>query len=84
MEGNRGKWGLSREGNRGMEDNCAEVVEQSMGARNRVGIGLSYRPARFRRLAGWAPEMFKNTGSEQERGLKEQGKREGGVPAGGI
>ncbi len=24
---------------------CAEIVEQYMGARNRVGIGLSYRPA---------------------------------------
>ncbi len=23
---------------------CAGIVEQSMGARNRVGIGLSYRP----------------------------------------
>jgi hypothetical protein len=26
-------------------------LEQSKGARNRVGIGLSHRPARLRRLA---------------------------------
>ncbi len=31
---------------------CAGILEQSMGARNRVGIGLSYRPARLQRLAG--------------------------------
>ncbi len=30
---------------------CAGIVEQSMGAKNRVGIGLSYRPARLHRLA---------------------------------
>jgi hypothetical protein len=28
----------------------AGILEQSLGARNRVGIGLSYRPARLRRL----------------------------------
>ncbi len=28
--------------------NCAGILEQSMGARNRLGIGLSYRPARAR------------------------------------
>ncbi len=27
--------------------NCAGILEQSMGARNRGGIGLSYRPARL-------------------------------------
>ncbi len=27
---------------------CAKILEQSMGARNRVGMGLSYRPARAR------------------------------------
>ncbi len=44
------------------------IFKQSMGARNRRGIGLSYRPARLHRLAefipwidSWAP--FKNTGS---------------------
>jgi hypothetical protein len=31
------------------------ILEQSMGARNRVGIGLSYRPARLHRLAGSIP-----------------------------
>jgi hypothetical protein len=29
---------------------CAGILEQSMGARNRVGIGLSYWPARLHRL----------------------------------
>ncbi len=30
---------------------CAGIFEQSIGARNRVGIGLSYRSARLHRLA---------------------------------
>jgi|LakMenEpi03Aug12_release.lakeMendotaPanAssembly.Ray.scaffolds.fasta_scaffold1077138_1 hypothetical protein len=30
---------------------CAVILEQSMGARNRIGIWLSYRPARLHRLA---------------------------------
>ncbi len=30
---------------------CAGIFKQSMGARNRVGIGLSYRPASLNRLA---------------------------------
>jgi hypothetical protein len=30
---------------------CAEIFKQSMGARNRLGIGLSYRPARLHSLA---------------------------------
>jgi hypothetical protein len=29
---------------------CAGILEQSMGARNRLGIGLSYWPARLHRL----------------------------------
>jgi hypothetical protein len=33
----------------------AGIFKQSMGARNRVGIGLSYRPARLRRLAELIP-----------------------------
>jgi hypothetical protein len=33
----------------------AGIWEQSMGARNRVGIGLSYRPARLHRLAKSVP-----------------------------
>ncbi len=31
------------------------IFKQSMGARNRVGIGLSYRPARLHRLAEFIP-----------------------------
>jgi hypothetical protein len=31
-------------------DSCAGIFKQYMGARNRVGIGLSYRPARLHRL----------------------------------
>ncbi len=53
---------------------CAGILEQSMGARNRVGIGLSYRPARlhvhtvgwrnqFLGIDSWAPYKFKNTAS---------------------
>ncbi len=41
---------------------CAGIFKQSLGARNRVGIWLSYRPARLHRLAelilgidSWAP-----------------------------
>ncbi len=33
----------------------AGILKQSMGARNRVGIGLSYRPAGLRRLAECIP-----------------------------
>jgi hypothetical protein len=29
---------------------CAGILEQSMGARNRVGIGLSYRPSQAGRI----------------------------------
>jgi hypothetical protein len=53
-------------------DNSICILEQSMGARNRVGIGLPYRPARLHRLAeseclkidSWASLKFKNTVSE--------------------
>ncbi len=35
---------------------CAGIFKQCMRARNRVGIGLSHRPARLHRLAdSWAP-----------------------------
>jgi hypothetical protein len=34
---------------------CAGIFKQSMGARNRVGIGLSYRPARLHSLADLFP-----------------------------
>ncbi len=33
----------------------AGIFKQSMGARNRGGIGLSYRPARLHRLAEFIP-----------------------------
>jgi hypothetical protein len=33
----------------------AGIFKQSMGARNRVGIGLSYRPARLQRIAEFIP-----------------------------
>ncbi len=39
----------------------AGILKQSMGARNRVGIGLLYRPARlhtaWRNLVSWAPQL---------------------------
>ncbi len=52
----------------------AGIFKESMGARHRGGIGLSYRPARLHRLAEFIPwnrflgsiKMFKNTGSEYE------------------
>jgi hypothetical protein len=34
---------------------CAGIFKQSVGARNRVGIGLSYRPARLHSLAEIVP-----------------------------
>ncbi len=34
---------------------CAGIFKQSMGARNQVGIELSYRPARLHRLAELVP-----------------------------
>ncbi len=36
-------------------DSWTGIFKQSMGARNRVGIGLSYRPARRHRLAEFIP-----------------------------
>ncbi len=43
---------------------CSGILEQSMGARNRVGIGLSHRPAR-RHTGGidsleWIPGLLKS------------------------
>jgi hypothetical protein len=32
-----------------LKDVCAGILEQSMGAKNRIGIGFSYRPARLHR-----------------------------------
>jgi hypothetical protein len=40
------------------------IFKHSMGARNRVGIGLSYRPARLHRLAElmpWNPGLLKGS-----------------------
>jgi hypothetical protein len=37
------------------QEDCAGNVKQSVGARNRVGIGLLYRPARLHRLAELIP-----------------------------
>ncbi len=52
----------------------AGIFKQSMGARNREGIGLSYRPARLHRLAEFIPWNrflgsinFKYTGSESRK-----------------
>jgi hypothetical protein len=39
----------------GVVNLCDGILEQSMGARNRVGIGLSYWPARLHRLAESIP-----------------------------
>jgi hypothetical protein len=40
---------------RGGVKTSAGIFKQSMGARNRVGIGLSYRPDRLHRLAELIP-----------------------------
>ncbi len=37
------------------DSNRAGIFKQSMGARNQVGIGLSYRPARLHRLVEFIP-----------------------------
>ncbi len=39
------------------EECRAGIFEHSMGAWNRVGIGLSYRPARLQRLAELIPSI---------------------------
>jgi hypothetical protein len=49
--------------NAGVFDTSAGILEQSMGARNRVGIGLSNRPARLHRLAGRYDISFPTRGS---------------------
>jgi hypothetical protein len=38
----------------------AGILEQSIGARNRVGIWLSYRPARLHRLAELIPGLLES------------------------
>jgi hypothetical protein len=50
---------ISLKGSEGLgywgEQNCAGIFKQSMGVRNREGIGLSYRPAGIHRLAELIP-----------------------------
>jgi hypothetical protein len=46
---------LSYASKRRIKVTCAGIFKQSMGARNRVTIGLSYRPARLHRLAELVP-----------------------------
>jgi hypothetical protein len=46
---------LSAEMNWAAEEPGAGIFKESMGARNRGGIGLSYRPARLHRLAEFIP-----------------------------
>jgi hypothetical protein len=41
-------------------DSCAGIFKQSMGARNREGIGMSYRPARQHMLAESILSLFKS------------------------
>ncbi len=63
--GNRCRCSLS------LLESCAGIFKQSMGARNRVEIGLSHRPARnhiggrkwFLGIDSWDPEKFRNSGS---------------------
>ncbi len=43
-----------------MKKTCAGIFEQSMGAKNRVGIGLSYWPTRLHRLAESIPGLFES------------------------
>ncbi len=42
-------------GGGGVSLTCAGILEQSMGARNQLGIGLSYRPTWLHRLAELIP-----------------------------
>jgi hypothetical protein len=50
----------------------AGIFKQSMGARNRVEIGFSYRPARIHRLAELIPRLLKKV---NEFGLSSQQRR---------
>jgi hypothetical protein len=43
-----------------LSEYSAGILKQSMGARNRVGIGLSYWPARLHRLAESIPGLLKS------------------------
>jgi hypothetical protein len=49
----------------------AGILKQSMGAGNRVGIGLSYLPARLHRLAEFIPRIrFLGSINVQKYGLR--------------
>jgi hypothetical protein len=48
----------------------AVILEQSNGARNRVGIGLSYRPARLHRLQETIPSNRLGSLKVQKFGLR--------------
>jgi hypothetical protein len=45
-------------------DNSTGIFKQSMGAKNRVGIGLLYRPARLYRLAFFHDSFFSLTNTQ--------------------
>ncbi len=46
--------------NGGNAETSAGIFEQSKGARNQVGIGLTIRPARLHRLAELIPGLLKS------------------------
>ncbi len=52
-------FGVSKYNGRRRDWTCTEILEKSMGAMNRVGIGLSYRPARLHRLPEPIPGLLK-------------------------
>ncbi len=67
-------------------ENRAGIFKEAMGARNRGGRGLSYRPARLNRLAEFipwidsgAPYTFKNTGSAKSRKMTNMGLANSGL-----
>ncbi len=54
----------------------AEIFKESMGAKNRGGIGLSYRPARLHRLAEFIPwNRFLGSINVQKYGLAPDAER---------
>ncbi len=55
LQQNHRKWTLQRNVHSNQQEDRAGIFKQSMGARNRGGIVLSYRPARLHRLAEFIP-----------------------------
>jgi hypothetical protein len=51
---------------------CAGILKQSMGDRNRVGIGLLFRPAWLKRLAESILGLFESK-NKKIRALQAQG-----------